>query len=426
MRFGLVRMIHHRPDPAPVLRALGATARTTGAALRVVTVLGWTCCGLGLACGVAGWLLGWRELWIVAVTCGTALLLAVPFTLGTATVEVTVELPGKRLVAGNPAACALVARNISTRRLGRLVIQAPIRQVLGGPRVGDPVTAILDCPTLDVGVTRTGPEATIPTTRRGVIMVGPAVSVRGDPLGLLRRTMSWAEPIEILVHPRTARITPTGAGLLRDLEGQTSNDLSMNDVAFHALREYAPGDDLRHVHALTSARMGRLMVRQFVDTRTAHLAVVVSGAVAEYRDVSEFETALSVGGSIALRAVDDAQRVCVLAADRFTETRAARSRRVLLDGLTRAVFGATGTDIAALATRVTRLAPATSLVVLVAGGASTVADFRPAAARFGVDVRVVVLRIDAGEPPGIRRVGQLSVVTIPALGALRTGLRAAM
>ena len=49
----------------------------------------------------------------------------------------------------------------------------------------------------------------------------------------------------------------------------------MSDLAFHALREYQPGDDRRYVHWRSSAKHGRLLVRQFLDTRRSHLAVVV-------------------------------------------------------------------------------------------------------------------------------------------------------
>src|SRR5690606_18209330 len=78
----------------------------------------------------------------------------------------------------------------------------------------------------------------LPTERRGIIPVGPATAVRGDPLGILRRAVPWTQPIPLFVHPRTVALDHLGAGLLRDLEGQTTNDLSPSDIAFHALREY--------------------------------------------------------------------------------------------------------------------------------------------------------------------------------------------
>ena len=67
--------------------------------------------------------------------------------------------------------------------------------------------------------------------------------MQGDPLGLFRRVRTWSEVEEIFVHPRTVPLPPTVMGLLRDMEGQPTLELSPSDVAFHALREYAPGDE---------------------------------------------------------------------------------------------------------------------------------------------------------------------------------------
>ena len=113
----------------------------------------------------------------------------------------------------------------------------------------------------------------IPTSRRAVVEVGPARTVRGDPLGLLRREVAWTGVTELFVHPRIVGLDPLGSGLLRDLEGQSSNDISMSDLAFHTLRDYAAGDDRRYIHWRTSARTGQLMVRQFVDTRRIHATI---------------------------------------------------------------------------------------------------------------------------------------------------------
>ena len=101
--------------------------------------------------------------------------------------------------------------------------------------------------------------------------VGPASTVQGDPLGIVRRTLRWTDVTELFVHPRTISLESLGAGLLRDLEGETTQEMSMSDLAFHALREYQPGDDRRYIHWRSSAKAGRLLVRQFLDTRRSHL-----------------------------------------------------------------------------------------------------------------------------------------------------------
>ena len=88
-------------------------------------------------------------------------------------------------------------------------------------------------------------------------------------------------------------------GLTNDLDGATSQQLSMSDLAFHALREYVPGDDLRHVHWRSSAKAGELLVRQYHETRRGHVTVLVDGARSSYPRLRDFELAVSVATSIA-------------------------------------------------------------------------------------------------------------------------------
>ena len=129
--------------------------------------------------------------------------------------------------------------------------------------------------------------------------------MRGDPLGLVRRTVRWTDVTELFVHPRTVSLESLGAGLLRDLEGETTQDLSMSDLAFHALREYQPGDDRRYIHWRSSAKAGRLLVRQFLDTRRSHLSVVVDTdpELVRRRRGRRRDRRSRVAASLALRAV---------------------------------------------------------------------------------------------------------------------------
>ena len=184
----------------------------------------------------------------------------------------------------------------------------------------------------------------MPTSRRGVIQVGPATTVQGDPSGLMRRTLTWTERTELFVHPRTVALERLGAGLLRDLEGATTEDISMSDLAFHALREYQPGDDRRYIHWRSSAKAGKLLVRQFLDTRRSHVTVIVDPDPEQYRsgqgrtgqtdrdverDVmaanaptaieTDVETAISVGSSIMVARSLDEQDWTVICATSGSE-----------------------------------------------------------------------------------------------------------
>ena len=71
-----------------------------------------------------------------------------------------------------------------------------------------------------------------------MIPVGPATTRRGDPLAILSRDVEWTDVAEILVRPPMVPMDSLGAGLLRDLEGVSTDAVSQSDLAFHALREY--------------------------------------------------------------------------------------------------------------------------------------------------------------------------------------------
>ena len=86
-------------------------------------------------------------------------------------------------------------------------------------------------PTLSAG-DRYDEPVIIPTHRRGVITVGPLSTGRGDPFGLVSRRVTWTEPIELFVHPKTVPVEPVGSGLLRDLEGHSTNDVSMTCLLY--------------------------------------------------------------------------------------------------------------------------------------------------------------------------------------------------
>ena len=396
-----------RPD-GPAAGVVERTSRTARAVRRVVTPFGWAVLAIMVAAWVIGWQLGWREAMLLAAACLLLIVMSLVFLIGRGTLQVSVLLQPRRVSVGAPAAGQVSVTNVSPRRMW------PIRLEL---RVGAAV-ARFNLPALPGG--RHHDELfVIPTTQRAVVPVGPARTVRGDPLGLMRREVAWTGVTELFVHPRIVGLDPLSSGLLRDLEGQSSDAVSMSDLAFHALRDYAAGDDRRYIHWRSSARTGQLMVRQFVDTRRIHATVVVDGRPASYASEEEFELALSAAGSIAVRAVQDEQQASIIAA---REAVADGNIQRILDALTRADF-ADDADLATLAGGMLRTAPDTSLAVLITGSIVPFRVVRRAAAALPPEIDTVALRVDPAADPGMTTVGELTVLTLRALNDLPALIR---
>ena len=220
---------------------------------------------------------------------------------------------------------------------------------------------------------------------RAVVTVGPVRSVRGDPLGLVRRRLRWTDGVDLYVHPRLVSLDGAAAGVLKDLEGQATRVISDSDLSFHALRDYVAGDDRRHIHWRSTARTGRLMVRQFEDTRRTHTAIALATDPADYADADEFEIAVAAASSIAVQAIRDERELTVLAG-----TGALRSETPgrLLDDVARieaAGVAEGGHDGASLGRWVAREVPSATVAILVTGSVPEPARLQAAAAQLHLD-----------------------------------------
>lgn len=367
-----------------------------------VTALGWTVLGCSVGCWLLGWRLGWVELMLLATAALALFVVCALLTIGRTRLRVAVELDPRRVVVGAAATGQVAVTNTARGPLLPIVLELPIG--IGAARFNLPVLR---------GGGSHEEIIVIPTRHRGVIPVGPATTVRGDPLGLLRRTLAWTDVLELFVHPVTVPLEPLGAGLLRDLEGQTTNDVSMSDLAFHALREYLPGDDRRYIHWRSSAKAGRFLVRQFLDTRRSHFATIVDSHAASYADPEDYETAISVAASVAVRAVYDEQDLTVVAGGHAVPN--AAGPRVL-DTFSRAELGAHG--IVDLCGRATRIAPDISVALVVTGAELAFPELRRAATYFAPEVRVVILRVDPMTPTSVSAIGGLTVLSLQTLAEL--------
>ena len=272
-----------------------------------VAPLGWSIMVGGLVAWWVGARYGWAELTMLAAAAFVLLAACIILAVGRTRVTIDAEVNPDRVIVGDPATGRVIVGNIGKVPMLPIVVELPVGQS----------AARFVLPPLGSG-TEHEELFVVPTHRRGVIPVGPARTVQGDPLGLVRRTVDWTEVTELFVHPRTVALDSLGAGLLRDLEGSVTEDQSMSDLAFHALREYQPGDDRRYIHWRSSAKLssasgaGTFLVRQFLDTRRSHVAVVVDVNPASYGSEADFEMAISAGASVAVRALIDEMDLTVV------------------------------------------------------------------------------------------------------------------
>lgn len=370
-----------------------------------VTFLGRTVIVLGVLGWMVGWWLGWDEYMFVAAGCLVAISLAVAFTFGRSSMQVRLEVEPPRLTAGQTAAARVVVVNGSGRTLVPVRMEAP---------VGEGVARI-DVPPL-AGAATFEQTFVIPTTRRSVITVGPVSSVRGDPLGLARRVVVLTEAIRLFVHPRTVAVSGVTAGWIRDLEGRVTNDLSNSDVAFHALRDYVPGDDRRNIHWRTTARLGgHLMVRQFVDTRRAHLGLVVSANAEEYADPEDFELAVSVAASLGRAALDDRQSMTCVVGRRLVPS---PNRQRFFDALAGVDPPTSAHTLQHTAFAAQSLLRAASVVFLTTGPTPTLGQLDRAGSRFPASVRVLAVRCSNGGRRSVATTGKTTVLDVGALDDL--------
>ena len=383
-------------------------AARVGAVLRpivgIITPLGWIVAGLALAAGLTGGILGWPEFTYLALTLAAGLLVAFAFLVGRARFRVEVELRPRRVVAGERAFGRLLIINSGSRRSTPSRLELPVGRGVA-----------------EFAIPALAPAAeheelfAVPTQKRAVIIAGPAVSVRGDALGLVRRSVRWSEPVELFVHPPTVRLRPSAAGLVRDLEGEVTKAITNNDLAFHALRPYEPGDDRRYVHWRTTARTGRLMVRQFNETRRSQLVLLHYAEQRSYTSEGEFELGVSVLASIAQQVLRDGTKVRI--ASGAGELRTA-TPITMLDDSSRIELSSTTATLRDCARDATKRMPPPSVLLVVVGAASPIGDLRSVETLFGSDTRTIGLRMEAGADARLALVGGVTVATMGALADL--------
>lgn len=170
-------------------------------------------------------------------------------------VRVTRQLRSNRSQVGKYAEETLTVEN--TAPLPKLWLEVRDFSDLPGHRVSR-VLNWLPAHARRSWVTRT------PCQRRGRFRLGPITLYAGDPFGLfvLRRDLELTG--SIVVYPLTADL-PAFAPRLGELSGGSLRSRRTHHITTNVagVRDYVPGDSFGRIHWRSSARTGRLIVKEF-------------------------------------------------------------------------------------------------------------------------------------------------------------------
>lgn len=199
---------------------------------------------------------------------------------------------------------------------------------------------------------------------RGVYQLREARLIGSDVLGVfrLRRRIALEQLPAVIVAPPLVELAPRELRAAGQQQSGTRHAILHRGDEMRGLRPYASGDDLRHVHWKSSARVGELVVREWEQPGRAAALVVWMGAapapVSSQTGVvrgsrsanAACELALSLCGSLSLALLRSGSPVTLVCAGADIE----RAESALTDG---AVLPVEFLDLLARARVAERVAP---------------------------------------------------------------------
>ena len=144
---------------------------------------------------------------------------------------------------------------------------------------------------------------------RGLYRFGPATVASGDLFGFGRKSATFEKQDHLIVYPRIVPVERLGLPAARPAgEHKALRRIIEDPLRMATVREYMPGDSVRHIHWKSTARLNKLQTKVF-DPSASHILVLfvdVQTARNPYGLVSEYlELAITSAGSLALHALEE-------------------------------------------------------------------------------------------------------------------------
>src|SRR5204863_664109 len=109
---------------------------------------------------------------------------------------------------------------------------------------------------------------------RGEHEFGPIDVRSGDVFGLFRRSETVETPQTLIVYPRYVPVERLGIPARQPFgEFKATQQLATDPLRIRAVREYAVGDNPRHIHWKATARRGAMQTKLFEPAATPQLFI---------------------------------------------------------------------------------------------------------------------------------------------------------
>jgi uncharacterized protein (DUF58 family) len=240
---------------------------------------------------LAGWAFGTRELAALAL----ALALALPVALVTVARARRSELRLVRRLPGRATEGEQLHATISVEPELRFASATIVERCAG---LGDPAASLRHVPGGLVGAW------TVPRPARGRYHLTPEL-VLEDALGLVRSRVLLETPGLVRVEPRLVELGSPRSLAFAERDGRRSSVAASAGDELAGVRDHEVGESLRRVHWRTTARRGRLTVRELEDHPREELLVLLDAASQGEAGAGRspaFECAVRAAGSLAVHA----------------------------------------------------------------------------------------------------------------------------
>ena len=297
---------------------------------------------------------GWGALIVVVASATLGLALGYPEGVGLAVGALLLLIVSFFLVSGGGPVFALALAPPRVERMSDTVVRVDV-DASRAHRRGLRLRGSDSSHPVVWDATGVHADIPVPTHRRGPVSLGPWVLERVDPWGLMRRRVGEVEGVAMLVVPR---VRPVSLAALPSALADFGGSAEMGTTTFATLREYVIGDELRHVHWRSSAKTGKLMMRQYVDVTRPRITLVLVAEERAYTSAEEFEEAVDFIASLAAVASSSGLDVEVVTTSGERASHGGGRSTAVLDLLALVERGTSGVD-----TRLLRSNRATTIVV---------------------------------------------------------------